>query len=168
MKTDFAKQSFTGLPPWAKGVIAIGLLAGTAYIVRKLMKAPGEIKAGQGNRQEDKSWNQQFDKLNTNPATKATIDKAQMTSYANSLFTAMDGYGTDESGIMRIIDSLKNDADFAGVSAAYGVREVSSGAWNPEPNYKGTLSGALASELSASWVSALNATLAKKGIKYKF
>lgn len=150
METKAATKTFTGLPSWAQGVIAVALVGGVAYLAYKLMKAPAKIKEGQGARQEDRGWNQEFDKLNSNPATKATLSKAQMSGIANSLFTAMDGYGTDFPAIVGAFTQIKNDADFAGVNAAYGIREVSSGRLNPEPNLTGTLAQALTSELGAN------------------
>jgi hypothetical protein len=79
----------------------------------------------------------------------------------------MDGYGTDEEQIYGVFKNIKNDADFAMIQNAYGIREISSGAWNPEPNFKGTLSGALTNELSASEKDVLNNILAQKKITYR-
>jgi hypothetical protein len=168
-KGDFAKASFMNLPPWAKGVIAVGVLGIVGYVGYKLYKGIIDQASGKaaGDRQEDRGWNKEFDNLNTNASTKATITQAQMLSFANSLHAAMDGYQTDEDGIVAIFKQLKNNADFAGVSAAYGVREVSSGKWNPEPNFKGGLSGALSSELSQYWRDLINKDLASRNITYK-
>jgi len=166
---DFAKQQYTTLPPWAKGAIAVIVIGGIAlagYKVYKMIKNVGSGKT-QGDRQEDRGWNQEFDNLNTNPSTKATLSKAQMLAFATTLFTAMDGYGTDEDTIVGVFKNVKNNADFAGISAAYGIRELSSGYLNPEPNYKGGLSGALASELSQTWKDIINKDLASKKITYK-
>jgi hypothetical protein len=168
-KGDFAKQQYSTLPPWAKGAIAVGVLAVigvVGYTIYKKLKDTTSGKAS-GDRQEDRGWNKEFDNLNTNPSTKATMSQAQMLAFATTLFTAMDGYGTDEDTIAGIFKQMKNNADFAGVSAAYGVRELSSGRMNPEPNYKGGLSGALASELSQSWKDIINKDLASRKITYK-
>ena len=37
--TSFAKQSFQGLPQWAKGIIAIAVVGGVAYLGYKLYDA---------------------------------------------------------------------------------------------------------------------------------
>jgi hypothetical protein len=167
MKTEFAKKSYTGLPQWAQGVIAVALVGGAAYLVYKLVKAPAKLKEGQGARQEDRGWNQEFDKLNSNPATKATLSKVQMSSIANALQTAMDGYGTDYDAILRAFANVKNQADYAGVNAAFGVRIIKAGTGTgfftttPAMN----LQAALTDELDTKQLNALNLMLAKKGVK---
>jgi hypothetical protein len=164
--TQFAKTGFMALPPWAKGVIAIGIGVGIYVIVKKVGSAPKKIKAGAGNRDEDKEMNKEYDDLLTT-GTKPTMSKAQQSQYANQLHTAMDGYGTDEETIKRILCKSKNDADIIGIIKSYGTREVSSGNWNPEPNYKGNLGGALNSELSDYWITAVNKCLKAKNIKHR-
>ena len=168
-KGDFAKAGFMNLPPWAKGAVVVGGLALTGFIIYKVVKKAKDTLSGKakGDRQEDRGWNKEFDKLNGEPATKATITQAQMLSFANSIHTAMDGYQTDEDAIVAVFKNLKNDTDFAGVSAAYGTRVVSSGKWNVAPDFNGTLAGALTDELSQHWKDLINKDLAAKKITYK-
>ena len=169
-KGDFAKQSFTGMPQWAKGVIGVGLLLGAGYLVYKIMKAPKKFKEGQGARDETKALNQELDKLNSNPATKQTLKKSEALDIANQMFTAMDGWGTNGGAIMTAFTRIKNDADWLAVKTAYDIREVSSGRGNPEPNLNGTLVQAFASELGVNdivWVNQINQLLAKRKINYK-
>jgi hypothetical protein len=169
-KGDFAKQQFTTLPTWAKGVIAVAVIGGVAFATYKFYKLIKDTSGGKaaGDRQEDRGWNKEFDNLNSNPNTKATLTQAGMLAAANALHAAMDGYATDEDAIVSIFkNQVKNSADFAGVSAAYGIRELSSGTWNPAPNFKGTLAGALSEELSQYWKDLINKDLASKKITYK-
>ena len=113
---------------------------------------------------EDQGWNNQVEILNQNPATKATISAAQASSFANACHAAMDGYQTDEDALYNVFNNLKNNADFALLMSAYGSREISSGAWNPEPNFTGTLTGGITSECSAKEKAKLNQILQSKGI----
>jgi hypothetical protein len=166
---QFAQESFTGLPGWAKGVIAVAVIGGIGYLVWKLVKLPGNIKEDQSNRQEEKNWNKELDELNSNPKTKATLTKAQMLSIANKMYAAMDGYGTDELAIIAGFKQIKNDADYAGVQAAYGIKDVKPGTgtgWFVDP-YHGGLTGALTDELSQYWKDLINTSLSKKGITYQ-
>lgn len=168
----FIKKSYMNLPPATRGLITVVGVGVGLYIVYKIYQSisgtlSGEVTQQQAGTREDKGWAAEADRLNQNPATRSTITKAQAQSYAQSIFTAMDGYGTDEEAILGVFKNIKNDADFAMISNAYGVREVSSGAWNPEPNYKGTMSGALTSELSQSWKDDINKVLAGKKITYR-
>ena len=160
-------EVFSQLPPWAKGVLAMaGIVAigAVGYVIYKEIK---KREADKGNKAENTAANSELADL-LRRGIKPSYQKSQYASYANSLWEAMDGYGTDSDLIMRIIANMKNDADFLALSSAYGIRTVSSGAGNPEPDLKGTLSAALASELSNSKIKDINASMAKKGITYKF
>jgi hypothetical protein len=168
----FLKKSYMNLPPATRGLVTLVGVGVGLYIVYKIYKSvsgtlSGETTQAQASSREDRNWASEADKLNQNPATKASITNAQALSYAAVLFACMDGYGTDEEQIYGVFRNIKNDADFAMIQNAYGVREISSGSWNPEPNFKGTLSGALTNELSASEKVALNNILAQKKITYR-
>ncbi len=145
-KTELYK-TWQELPPWAKGVVAI---AGTGVAIFAGVKIYGALKGlnkDKGNRSESSGWNKELDKLNSNPATRSTLSKLQADTIANQMFGAMDGLGTDEETLYRSARQIKNDADWAAVNAAYGIREVSSGLFWEKP-FRGTLSGALSNELS--------------------
>jgi hypothetical protein len=87
-------------------------------------------------------------------------------SLADTLFEAMDGYGTNEDSITEVFSYLRNQADFDALENAFGSREISSGAGNVfQKNYKGRLVGALKSELGSSEFSDLNNLLRSKKIK---
>lgn len=159
---EFAQQSFTNLPGWAKGAIAIGVLAGVGYLVYYIVSKTGDIKEGKTERQEDKAWNDELEKLQTKP----TLSKAQILALANKIHAAMDGYGTDEEAIVKAFRTLKNSADFVSLQAAYGIQKISSGRWNIEPDYTGNLTASLSTELSDYWITKINAILKAKGIKY--
>jgi hypothetical protein len=81
---------------------------------------------------------------------------SQYSSYADVLFSAMDGLGTDEDAIMRVFSAMKNDLDVAKLITAYGVRKNES------------LAEWLQNDLSSSDMSDLNKLLSTKGIKYQF
>ena len=168
----FLKKSYMNLPPATRGLVTLVGVGVGLYVVYKIYKSVSDSLSGvetveSSAGKEDRGWASEVDKLNQNPATKATISKAQAQSYAASLFAAMDGYGTDEDAIYSVFSNIKNDADYAMVFNAYGVREISSGAWNPSPNFKGTLSGALTDEMDAEEKQKLNNILAAKKIKYR-
>ena len=160
------------LPPATRGLVTVVGVGIGLYIVYKIYKKVQETTSGivtpeTAAKQEDRGWARDIDKLNQNPATRATITKAQAASYASSIHAALDGYGTDEDAVYDIFRHLKNDADFAEVANAYGTREVSSGAWNPEPNFNGSMSAALTSEMSTDEKKVANKILADKKITYR-
>lgn len=148
-KGDFAKQSFTAMPTWAKGLIGVAVVGGVAFIAWKLYKGAQGFKEDKGNRQEDVAVNKELDKLNTNVSTKQTLSNADALAISNKLFTAMDGIGTDTDTIQSQLMRLQNQADWLAVRAAYGTRTLNSGILFV-PDYTGTLEGALSSELGST------------------
>lgn len=161
-------MAFKDLPSWAKGTVAIAgtltVILGGYFAVRGI----NNIVKGKSSRDSSKATKSDLKNLNKNQDTAQTISDSQAEAYASSIFSALNGYGTDEDAIVSVFDKVKNEADVLAISNAFGVREVSSGSWNPEPNYKGDLSGALREDLSDYWVNKLNEVLADKGITFRF
>ena len=159
-------QSFTGLPPWARGLIAVAVVGGSAYLIYKLIKSAKDIKENKGAREEDEGWYKELQKLNSDASTKTTLSQGAAYSLANKIHTAMDGWGTDEEAIIKAFRALKNDADFCYLNVAYGIRVVSSGRFSTEPDFTGNLVSALGTELSDYWIIKINTILKAKRIKY--
>lgn len=160
-------QTFEGLPTWAKGIIAIAGTATTIFVVWKIYnyiqlqmsigKEKGEIKA---NEQELKDLEKK--------GVKPTLNKTQLADMANQIKTAFDGYGTDKSALGRAFAKVKNEADLLNLKTIFGIRTISSGRLNPEPDKTGTLGEIMASELDAASIFDINMVLAKQGIKNRF
>lgn len=123
------------------GVVILGLII--FFIVMAYNK-------NKGNRQESKENEKELKQLNQNPKTAQKLSKAEAAAMANSIFTAMDGYGTDTVAISKQLLRVQNQADWLALSDAFGIREVSSGKLNPEPNFKGTLQACLTNELGST------------------
>ena len=136
----------SGVPGWEKGLIILAGLTLTGIIGWKLYKGAKSLREQKGSREEQAATQLELANLNKGASTKQTISKTQANAMANAIFTAMDGYGTDSVVILKQLVQLKNQADWLALSDAFGIREISSGKGNPTPNFKGTLSGALADE----------------------
>jgi len=145
-KGEFVKQSFTGLPNWAKGDIAVGVVAGVGFLVYKLYKAVKDAQETKDSKQEVQEVKQELNALNQNPSTKQTLSVSDAKGIANNIFEAMTGMGTNETAILQQLLRLKNQADWLAVRQEWGVREIPSGVIFV-PNFKGTLEAALTSEL---------------------
>jgi hypothetical protein len=100
------------------------------------------------------------------PDTFQTTKGINFYNLADDLFSAMDGYGTDEQTIYDTFNKLGNQFDFAALVKAYGNRTLSSGFGNVfVPNFTGDLVASLKDELSGSEIATLNQILTSKGIK---
>ena len=150
-------------PRGRKIAIVLGAIIG-GYILYRLVKG---YQTNKGSFQEVQNAFTELDQLNSNPATGQKITKYQATQMANVIFTAINGWGTDENAIAKVFSRLSNNADFLAVTKAFGRRKISSGAWNPEPDYNATMTEALHIDLSDSEKSMLNKILIKKKIKYR-
>jgi hypothetical protein len=155
------------IPGWAVGAIVIVSLAGVsigAYLIYKKIK---NMAAEKDSKKEAGDIDDDLKKL-TKAGKKLTLTPSQISGIANELFTAMNGYGTNYDAVLHAMVRVKNDVDLLAVVKSYGVRELSAGAWSPEPNFKGTLGQAFVEELSAKEKLALNNMLARKGIGHRF
>jgi hypothetical protein len=161
------KGLFDMLPPATRGPIALAVVAGIGYAIYKIATAPGNLLESKPNRDQGKEEFKELDQLIAD-GKKPSISESQARAMGNAIHAAMDGYGTDEDAIVTQFNKLTNDADYLRLSTGYGVnREISSGRFNPEPNYKGNLQGGLTSELSDYWIKKINSKLGSKGLKYK-
>lgn len=160
---------WNGLPTWAKGAIVVGGAITAIVILRKSTNLLKQVVKEKPQRDEDKGWNKEFDNLNSNPATKATLSKAQMASIANKLETQMDGYGTRDTQMKTTFKQIKNNADFAGVQAAFGIRTIEAGrgiGWLAG-DFRGNLVSCIQEEADIATQTAINKYLQSKNIKYR-
>lgn len=155
------------IPFWGKAAIGVGAgIVGIAifYIIKRNIS---NIKALADSKKEVSATQDTLSAL-TKAGVKPTLDSLKIQQAANSIFSAINGYGTDVQGVYRAFANINTDVDLVNLIKAFGVREISTGAGNPAPNLKGTLSQVLTDELSSAEINALNNMLARKGIKYRF
>jgi hypothetical protein len=156
------KSTYNDLPKWAKGVTAIVVIAGGAFVVVKSASVIKKFIADAPLRRENRDWKQENAGAGWSNATKQTLTDAQLGAMANKIHTSMHGCGTYENEIVAEFQKLKTDGDFTGLQKAYGSRRLS--CMGIGDNY--TLTAALASEMSTYWIDLINSNLAIKGIKY--
>ena len=148
---------------WGKKIgMVVGLII-AGFIVYRVTK---KIIKEKDNREELQAGYNELDKFNQNPSTAQKITNFQAEQYANIIFTAVDGYMTDEDAVGKVFYKLKNNADFLALSKAFGIRKISSGYLNPEPDYKATLTEAITIDFTVAEKKVLNTILSKKKIKF--
>lgn len=162
-----AGKVFSELPPWAKGVVAVVGTGVVVFIGYQIYAKIQDNMKHAGDYKEEKDVKDDLKDL-ANNNVKPSYTDSQYSAWANQLFSAFDGYQSDESVVYRVFVNMKNDADVLKLIKAFGVREISSGKGNPQPNFKGTLSGVIADEMDTEEIKELNLILAKRGIKIKF
>ena len=82
----------------------------------------------------------------------------------NKLFNQLDGYGTRDSGIIQSFKAIKNNADFAGVNAAYGIRTLQPGYGVGffVTDFRGTLIESINNEADEDTITSVNKYLSNK------
>ena len=142
------------------GLIVTALILGVGYFLYKKFKGSPTPSNAEIN-----------SLLGGNVGANPTLSEEKLKDLADKIFVAFNGYGTDvkgNNGLINQFSLLKNNDDLMGLIAAYGIREVDGGMWNPLPNFKGNLVQTLAEELSESEISQINSTIVKSGITIRF
>src|SRR5690348_14169685 len=122
--TNFYKTS----PQWARGVIVVAVVALTlAAIWTGYGLISNAIKKAKEN-ETPKEADAELEKLRTQGIVPTYTD-AQYKIWADAIEEAFQGWGTANGDTVFI--NLKNDADVLKLIIAFGVRTISSGAWNP-------------------------------------
>ncbi len=154
-----AGSTFEGLPGWAKGAIAVGSL-GLVTLIGFSIRNGIKKRLALAKDSDIKDLKKQ--------GQVPSLSKSQMATLADELKVAFDGYGTDGVAVARVFDKMKTDLDVLALIDVYGIRKISSGRFNPEPDFDGGLAGAMLNELDSVQVSVVNSILAKKNIKFRF
>lgn len=93
------------------------------------------------------------------------VSNLNFSAMADSLFNAMDGYGTGNTTIENELKKLKSKADWNALVDAFGTRTISSGSFNVfQPNFTGNLPECLNDELDSSELESANKILNKIGV----
>jgi hypothetical protein len=148
------------------GIITASIVIAAAYLLYKIFNKKGSSSSGGGGGITSGVVPNPI--LGGTIGTAPTMNEAKFKEIANKIFNAFEGYGTDTTTIKNQFALLKNNDDVMGLVAAYGIREISSGKYNPLPDFTGNLPQAIADELSQSEISDLNSVLVKSGITIRF
>lgn len=174
-----SKSTFSELPTWAKGTIAvIGVLTlvGGALLIRKGIKKLAETKE---EREEERDLNQNTqDALNQlqQQGVAPTLSDLDAQTLANTIQTLLDGceelFGGEEYNTVKaILEKVNNQADWVKLQQAFGRRTLDNcGPLTGETNYD--LKTLLNDQLDQTalnfktYITNLKEELSKKGITF--
>lgn len=165
MEKSGVYKFYTELPTWAKGVFGVAVLAGVGLvgygIYKKVHKTSQEKQALEGV----KDVNADIRKLLQ--YEKPSYIQSQYSAFADALFEAMQGLGTEKS-LNTTFSKIKNTIDILYLNQAFGIRDYKDDSFfglNVKPM---NLNQWVNAELSDSEKKELNDMLSKKGIKYQY
>jgi hypothetical protein len=182
MAKNNAITVFQDLPPWAKGVIAVGGLAIIYFAGRGLLKK-FKSDAEKKKAQETVSTQNAELKKQLQMGARPSYADSQYKAWADKIqnqFTGVDfrqnivdkdvpliGMWSGSGKLTRdIITNLKNNVDFLKLNQAFGVRTYSEGLLLG--TFTGNLTQAINDELDRGEIIALNNILSKNKITYQF
>lgn len=161
VNTKFAQQSFLGLPPWAKGIVAVTVLGVVVYATYKIsQKLGGEEEQ---DRKEDKDIVSEIEQ--ESKKKPASYADSQYKTFANTIETAGFDLGTDEAAIYSTFRKLKNNTDYLKLLNAWGKPNRTVYEWGV--GRKMTLPQYIRWEMSDTEVKKVNDILKSKGITYR-
>lgn len=176
MENKLAK-SYSGLPGWAKGTLAVGglvIVGFVAYTIYKNAKKKSSLKQANQLSQDATKEVVELSKTGIRPS----YGQSQYESFVLKLVLAMDGCGTDEESVFKVFEFMKNKADLLTLIKTFGVRfyqpcaatsPISYTKWlYDNESFGGGLSTWLEYDLTSSEIQKINSILSKKGIDYKF
>jgi len=157
--TTKIKNTLSGIPGWAKGIILIIIVLLIVWLVYKFYKNVAPRTQEEKNIDKDKN---DF----VNQGQKPSFQRSWYDGASKKLYSLGRGQrigGTDEQGIYSVFVQLNNDLDLTLLTEAFGEQRKSF-------SFSDTnLNGWIADELSdPSEIAALNNILARRKIKYRF
>lgn len=156
-KQSFIEEVTTGLPAWAKGIIAVGVIGGIGYGIYRLSKKGASILNPSDAKQDVKKLKE--------AGQQPTYMDAQYLGFADAIYAARgcnNLFGTNEDAIYAVFRKMANDIDVAKLIEKYGERYP---CWAFK---KSTLGGLLSEDLNEKEIAIINDILKKKGIIYQF
>ena len=165
---SFAKKAyayFDGLPPWAKGVTAVGLLAVSYFAAKGIIDRVKANAQNKNYRESVKNAQQDLSQLLKSGA-KLSYSQSVYNGYVSTLKSAFDGWGTSTSHIYSVMNMMKNNADVLQLIIAYGIQTIKGG-WM-QSDYTSDLPGALAEECDSIEMWGINKILRDNGVTYQF
>ena len=161
VNTKFAQQSFLGLPPWAKGIVAVAVVGAVGYAIYKITQ-----KFGGEEEQDNKEGKDVLNEIEQESKKKpASYAPSQYKTFANSIETAGFDLGTDEAAIYSTFRKLKNNTDYLMLLNAWGKPNRTVYEWGV--GRKMSLPQYLRWEMSDTEVKKVNDILKSKNITYR-
>lgn len=159
--TDQISKSFQGLPPWAKGAIAVGTTVIVGFVAYKIFKK----LSGTDSTDRAEAAAVETELSQEVKKTGLTYPESQYKSFASQIEIAGFDVGTDEDAIYSVFSKLKNNADFLALTQAWGKPNRKVYDWGIGRDM--TLAQYIRYEMSESEVRKINTILNSKGIKYR-
>jgi hypothetical protein len=163
-------QFYTELPTWAKGVIAVGGLAILYFAGKSVFDRIKKDAATKDSQQVVTDSKRDLQML-LNSGMKLSYPVSNYAVFSSTLIAAFNGYGTAETMVYSVFNSMKNEADVLQLIISFGLRTIKGGCFLgfcQDDVYKIDLPGAIANEMLQSEKDEINTILKKNNVDYQF
>lgn len=172
-----AYNGFMGLPPWARGITAVGTIAILYFTGRTIYRnARKKKEIAEANMAATYAQNELNDLHNS--GINPTLSDSQFEAMSQALVQAMNGCGTDEEMVYSVFNMLNNDADIRKLLIIFGVRFYQPCAASQPISYMeyiwddhafgGGLPTWISYDMTAAEKNKINSILHSKNINYSF
>ena len=121
-----SNQSTQGLPSWAKGIIAVTVLAGAAFVAYKVYKFLQKAGEGKDEKETIRLVDVEIkEKIKAGDSPSFALSKYNST--ASTIETLLAGFETEASEkkvVELVIDTVKKPIDWLLLARAFGKRNV--------------------------------------------
>ena len=151
----------SGMPSWAKGVIAVAAVGVTIYVLYKINKKIQDVKEGKESKETVKDAYNEVEKYKK-AGMKLSFPESNYASAVNTLVKLLSGcetFGTELQAIEEIIKVVKNPLDWSYLIAKFGKKDIPDCGWG-STNYD--LPTLLKDQLDTSGVYNINVSGFKK------
>lgn len=173
----FYEKYYRDQPSWAKGIINVIVVGGTAFIGWKIYQGMKKRQAVRNAGQYPQAAATELQML-AQKGIYPSFSASQYEAYSQQMAQAMAGCGTDEDAILRIMGQLRNDADLIMLVKTFGVRAyepcyltnpIDHATWvfNREA-FPMSLDAWFSRDLSTGNIEDINDVLKERGITYSF
>lgn len=123
MKAETFKQT-TEVLGNPKIMISIGIIVLIVGIIIAIFWK--KIKNAIDDAKQKRDYEQKVDEIENFTQKKPSYPDSYYATFADQLYAAMDGWGTDEESIYNVMYKIKNDVDYMKLVEAFGVRDSES------------------------------------------
>jgi hypothetical protein len=182
MEQNKVLKIYEELPPWARGVVIVGLLGVTYIVGSTIYKRVQRISSDAEEKAKLDQIQRELDSKKSS-GERATFTDIQFNNFADASQNAFTNCRLPivpcptylglvcQSNSFRefypIIKQLKNDVDFLQLQKAFGIRTVTK-SWACGGDIRMNLPTLVKDQLNSYEIKTINSTMAEKGITYSF
>jgi hypothetical protein len=134
-------QTTQGLPSWAKGVIAVSVIAAVGIVAYKVYKLLQVASTGTDEKETIRLVDKEIkDKIKAGDSPSFALSKYNSTaSSIETMLAGIETTGTEIKVIKEVIDTVKKPIDWLLLTRAFGKRNVPDAFWGSTPYELGGL-----------------------------